>query len=81
MRWGLRVLPPTIILSVLPYVIRIFARKLRRIPPPAVRLTAGSRPYEEYDLPRPLIPYDRIIARRWRSLGPETPPAPSGKMP
>ena len=81
MRWGLRVQPPTIFLAVLPYILRVLARRLRPREAPAVRLTADSRPYEEYDLPRPLIPYDRILARRWRSLEPETPSALPARTP
>jgi glycosyltransferase involved in cell wall biosynthesis len=62
--WALRGWPLT--LTALRYLPRIFARRLFQQMTPRVRLTAGVR-FTESLLPAPLVPYDRIYARRWRS--------------
>jgi len=66
MRWGLRVRPPTIALAVLPYIVRLLGCRFLR-PRTPVRLTGESRRFEEHCLPAPLMPYHRMLARRWRS--------------
>ena len=64
-RWALRVRPLGLVLAILPHVAKIFARRLLRDGLPAAR-AAGNDRFDESALPEPLIPYDRIYARRWR---------------
>jgi hypothetical protein len=60
--WGLRSLRSTIALEVLPAA----ARVLRAAPPPALTVRAGES-FADWTLPDPLVPYDRIYARRFAS--------------
>ena len=64
--WGLRVRSLTLGLAILPYVARLFARRLLRAGSFRRTPAAGNNQFDESALPDPLIPYDRIYARRWR---------------
>ena len=59
-RWGVRSLRSTLALEVLPAA----ARVLRAAPPPALTVRAGES-FADWTLPDPLVPYDRIYARRF----------------
>lgn len=75
-RWGLRARSLTLGLAVLPHVARMFARRLLRIGPSTPTLFSRNGQFDEGSFPEPLIPYDRIYARRWRGHEREAPPRP-----
>jgi glycosyltransferase involved in cell wall biosynthesis len=70
-RWALRVRPWTLGGAVAPHVARLLARRALGPRPPAVSLAGGDGRFEEANLPEPLIPYDRICARRWQAAVPQ----------
>jgi hypothetical protein len=61
-RWALRARPVTLTLAILPHVMRMLTRRLLGIDG---ALAVGSDGERFSHLPPPLVPYDRIYARRW----------------
>jgi hypothetical protein len=65
---GLHAARSTVMLEVLPYVLRLFAK---RIFPGNGRMRGVIRPgvsFSDVEAPQALIPYDRIYARRFKWL-------------
>jgi len=61
--WGVRVLRSPFAFQVVPLLMRLFARPFRsRSTRPSV-ISAGVR-FSTWDLPQPLVPYDRIYQKR-----------------
>jgi len=71
--WGVRALRSPFAFQVLPLLMRLFSRQFgsRSVRPRAI--SAGVR-FSTWDLPQPLIPYDRIYQTR-RDPGGEPPAA------
>ena len=61
--WGVRALRSPFAFQVLPLLMRLFSRQFgsRSVRPRAI--SAGVR-FSTWDLPQPLIPYDRIYQKR-----------------
>ena len=68
-RWGLHVRSLRLALAVFPHVVRMLLRRATRALRPSPALSLEHEWCNESDFPEPLIPYDRIYARRWRSHG------------
>lgn len=64
-RWVLRARPFTLILTILPHVALMFARRYRSGASTAARVMPADGRIVDLDLAEPLIPYDRIYARHW----------------
>ena len=72
--WGVRALRSPFAFQVLPLIVRLFSRQFRsRSTRPSV-ISAGAR-FSTWDLPQPLVPYDRIYQRRREHPGAAPPPA------
>ena len=65
--WALRARPITLVVAIVPYLIRIFARRLPRRAAPRPRLHSDDGRIDQTSLSGPLIPYDRIYARYWNA--------------
>jgi hypothetical protein len=61
--WGVRALRSPFAFQVLPLLMRLFARQLGSWPIGPRAISAGVR-FSTWDLPQPLIPYDRIYQKR-----------------
>jgi hypothetical protein len=71
--WGVRALRSPFAFQVLPLLMRLFSRQFgSRSTRPSV-ISAGAR-FSTWDLPQPLVPYDRIYERRREHPG-VAPPA------
>ena len=69
--WILRARMPSTVLASLPALARLLARRLltiRYAAATSLRLDAGQC-YDAASLPEPLMPYERILSRRWRGRG------------
>jgi Glycosyl transferase family 2 len=64
-RWALRARPFRLMLTILPHVARMFARRLRPGGSAAPCVLPADGRIVDLDLAEPLIPYDRIYARHW----------------
>jgi glycosyltransferase involved in cell wall biosynthesis len=71
--WGVRALRSRFAFQVLPLLIRLFSRQFRRRSTRPRVISAGAR-FSTWDLPQPLIPYDRIYRKRREDPG-VAPPA------
>lgn len=65
--WVLRARPITLVVAIVPYLMRIFARRLPRRAAPRPRLHSDDGRIDQTSLSGPLIPYDRIYARYWNA--------------
>jgi len=72
--WGLRALRSSLAFQVLPYVLRSLPKRLRRTAHP--RIIRPGVLFSSWEMPRPLIPYDRIYRRRFKQLPSAPPPLP-----
>jgi GT2 family glycosyltransferase len=66
-RWALRARPLTLVLTIVPHVAWMLARRLFRGGSLGPRILPENGRFEDLDLPEPLIRYDRIYARYWRA--------------
>ena len=66
-RWAFRVRPFSMVVSVAPHIALLLARRLLGIRASPVSLVDAEGRFDQAGLPEPLIPYDRICERRWRS--------------
>jgi len=66
-RWALRARPLRLAFAVLPHVARILTLRLLRLNRSGMTLSTVSGEVDEGVLSEPLIPYDRIYERHWRS--------------
>jgi len=65
-RWAFRVRPLTLLVAVAPYVAWMLTRSLLRLGSPPANLVGPDGRFDQSGLLEPLIPYDRIYARRWQ---------------
>jgi glycosyltransferase involved in cell wall biosynthesis len=65
LKWALWARPWRIGARMLPYVARLFVRRLGRAPGGSIVMTAGTRIHNNPALPEPLMPYDRIYEEVW----------------
>jgi glycosyltransferase involved in cell wall biosynthesis len=63
-RWTLRAVPSSVTLRVLPYVIRLLWKHLRRRGRPHHGVIRPGVSFDSLEMPQPLIPYDVIYTRR-----------------
>jgi hypothetical protein len=66
--WGLRALRSSVAFHVLPYVIGSVSKRLLRRGRPVRRIIGPGVLFSSWQMPRPLIPYDRIYRRRFEQL-------------
>jgi glycosyltransferase involved in cell wall biosynthesis len=66
--WGLRASRSSLVLHVLPYVIRLFSRMLVRPRHSSRKIVRPGVRFSSWDMPRSLIPYDRIYDRHFTRL-------------
>lgn len=67
--WGLRALPSGLALQVMPHIIRLLSNAVLRRGRPASDLVRSGVSFGQWEMPQPVIPYDRIYTRRfegWR---------------
>jgi len=62
--WGLRALRSSLAFQVLPHLIGFFARRLVRTGPPGARIIGPGVRFSNWEVPCPLVPYDRIYQKR-----------------
>ena len=63
--WALRARPVTLVVAIVPHLLRIFARRFPFGVAPRPRAIADDGRIDQTAVPEPLIPYDRIYARHW----------------
>lgn len=63
-RWGLRGMRSGLVLQALPYVVRSFSGRLLGSRRPTPRIIGPGVRFSSWDIPRALIPYDRIYQKR-----------------
>jgi hypothetical protein len=66
--WGLRASRSSLALQILPYVIRLFLKTLARSGRSSRRKVGSGVRFSSWEMPRSLIPYDRIYNRRFTRL-------------
>ncbi len=66
-RWVLRARPVTLVIAIVPHVVRIFAKRIPLGAAPRPRVIADDGRIDQTAVPEPLIPYDRIYARHWHA--------------
>jgi glycosyltransferase involved in cell wall biosynthesis len=65
-RWTLRARPFTLLLAVMPHVMRMLVKRVLGIGAKRVRISPDHPKFETLNGSHPLIPYARIYARHWR---------------
>jgi hypothetical protein len=63
-RWGLRAMRSGLALQALPYVVRSVSGQLLGSRRPTPRIIGPGVRFSSWDIPRALIPYDRIYQKR-----------------
>jgi glycosyltransferase involved in cell wall biosynthesis len=71
-RWGLRARSLSLLLNIMPYVVRLIVRRMLGSVRQAPARFIEAGPFDDSRLPDPLIPYDDICARRWEREEPGT---------
>lgn len=66
-RWALRARPISLVVAIVPHVVRIFAQRVPFGAAPRPRVIADDGRIDQTAMTEPLIPYDRIYARHWHA--------------
>jgi hypothetical protein len=66
--WALRARPYSLLIRVLPFALRVVARRVFRLDRARPFLADADGQFDDAVARDPLIPYDRIYARHWRDL-------------
>jgi glycosyltransferase involved in cell wall biosynthesis len=66
--WALRGLRSTLAFQILPYVLRCISNRLLQRSRPSPRIIGPGVGFSSWEMPQPLIPYDRIYQRRFKRL-------------
>jgi glycosyltransferase involved in cell wall biosynthesis len=69
-RWGFRARSLSLGLAVFPHAMRMFTRDMLRSTSATPIVFSQNGHFKEADLAEPLMPYDRIYARRWATRAP-----------
>jgi hypothetical protein len=66
--WGLRAVPSSLVLQILPYVIRLLSSTLMKSPRSRQQIVRAGVTFSSWKMPQPLIPYDLIYDRHFKRL-------------
>jgi glycosyltransferase involved in cell wall biosynthesis len=66
--WGMRAARSSLAFQVLPYAIRLVTKRLLATPRPGQPVVRPGAPFSSWEMPPPLIPYDRIYQRTYERL-------------